>query len=245
MGFWSRLFGTRKAQAHLDHLLMTLPFEVEAVPGHDALDTLRALRRQGAAEGITPIVLGGETSVIQYAERLAEHTDSTDDILRKVASIGNPEWWFTARLSALEECLEDTMGEWPDACVPQDSLCALNDPATETPWPTVYIAKLHTAHAWQAPALLQFGGWNECPFPEEHAAIARYWQERYGAEPVAMTGDTLECFVSRPPTTREAAEQLALEQFAYCEDIVIQGTESVRQLAASLLNAPSWFFWWD
>ena len=48
-----------------------------------------------------------------------------------------------------------------------------------------------------------------------------------------------------PPTTRSAAYQLAWEQYIYCSDIVIQGTQTLSNLAASLLNAPIWFFWWD
>ena len=34
------------------------------------------------------------------------------------------------------------------------------------------------------------------------------------------------------------------EQFAYCDDIVHQGAQTICNLAA-LLNNPRWFFWWD
>jgi hypothetical protein len=31
----------------------------------------------------------------------------------------------------------------------------------------------------------------------------------------------------------------------YCEDIVIQGTQTVENLAAGLLGNNLWYFWWD
>ena len=35
------------------------------------------------------------------------------------------------------------------------------------------------------------------------------------------------------------------EQFAYCPDIVDQGAGTLEALAAVLVNASVWFFWWD
>ncbi len=60
-----------------------------------------------------------------------------------------------------------------------------------------------------------------------------------------MSADVIEMRVARPPTTREDAMALANEQYAYCEDIVHQGVESLSNLAATLLNGTVWFFWWD
>ena len=48
-----------------------------------------------------------------------------------------------------------------------------------------------------------------------------------------------------PPVDKESAEKLAREQFIFCTDIVYQGTETIRNLAATLMNAKAWFFWWD
>jgi hypothetical protein len=60
-----------------------------------------------------------------------------------------------------------------------------------------------------------------------------------------MSSDVLEFRVARSPTTREAAVELADEQYSYCPDIVTQGCETISNLAASLVNARVWFFWWD
>jgi len=51
--------------------------------------------------------------------------------------------------------------------------------------------------------------------------------------------------VERPPADRERALSVALEQYAFCPDIVEQGTETLEGLAGEILNQPHWFFWWD
>jgi hypothetical protein len=73
----------------------------------------------------------------------------------------------------------------------------------------------------------------------------KYWQERYGAEVVGVTHDVVEMLISRPPRTRAQALELAREQCLYCSDIVLQGTNTLDVLAASLLDGTTWFFWWD
>jgi hypothetical protein len=78
-----------------------------------------------------------------------------------------------------------------------------------------------------------------------HSAFFRDWQKRFGAVPIAMTHDVLEMHVSRPPQTPREAWDLALEQYAYCADIVDQGTRSVDALAQGLWRSPYWYFWWD
>ncbi len=42
-----------------------------------------------------------------------------------------------------------------------------------------------------------------------------------------------------------AALGLAREQFLFCSDIVHQGTERLEVLPTALLDADTWFFWWD
>lgn len=102
-----------------------------------------------------------------------------------------------------------------------------------------------TTESWHCPLVLGFGGWNDCPEAEIHAALARRWEADYGAHLVALTGSVLEYRVERPPDTAQAALELAQQHFAYCSDIVTQGTEDLQNLAASLWGAGCWFFWWD
>ncbi|MEA2917821.1 MAG: hypothetical protein QOJ15_9902 [Bradyrhizobium sp.] len=51
-----------------------------------------------------------------------------------------------------------------------------------------------------------------------------------------------QAYVAHPISAREQAIALALEQFAYCPDIVLQGTETIERLAASLTGAR---YWWE
>ena len=54
------------------------------------------------------------------------------------------------------------------------------------------------------------------------------------------TGYTVATFLSG-----EQALDLALEQYAYCSDIVDQGVEPVGRLADGLAKSSYWYFWWD
>ncbi len=108
---------------------------------------------------------------------------------------------------------------------------------------TVVLVRIE--HTYEVPAYLGFGGWNDCPAPEVQVAVLREWQMEYRAVPVCMTGDVLEFVVNGRPQTEAAAMKLAAEQWIFCEDIVSQGTQSVRKLGMSIWQAPTWFFWWD
>ncbi|MGB8701584.1 MAG: DUF4253 domain-containing protein, partial [Thermosynechococcaceae cyanobacterium] len=49
-------------------------------------------------------------------------------------------------------------------------------------YPNVWIALIPTPLSWEVPAFLRFGNWNECPHPEVHVCLMKYWHEQYGAE---------------------------------------------------------------
>ena len=100
-------------------------------------------------------------------------------------------------------------------------------------------------HTYEVPALLGFGGWNECPESELQVAVLREWQQQYNAVPAAITGDVMEFVVVNRPQTQAESMRLAADQWVFCDDIVSQGTETVRRLATQLWRAPTWFFWWD
>lgn len=110
----------------------------------------------------------------------------------------------------------------------------------------IVLAEIPVKNPWEVFAYLPFGGWNECPAPEEHMAVAKYWFEKYGAIPALMTHDVLEYTI--PFGTSVASWQaldLALEQYAYCNDIVDQGAETIGRLADGLMKSHFWYFWWD
>lgn len=119
------------------------------------------------------------------------------------------------------------------------------DAITGAVFPKVLIGLAKIAQPWHLPAVLPFGGWNECPTAAEHVAVMKLWHERHGAEITGMSHDTIECTVARPPADPGAAMDLALEQEAYCCDIVLQAAGSAEELAEELENSTYWYFWWD
>lgn len=114
---------------------------------------------------------------------------------------------------------------------------------TRKSWECV-LAKIPVKNPWEIFAWFPFGGWNECPAPEEMLWIGKYWYEKYGAVPAVMTRDVLE-FSAHPIRDKSAAMGLALEQFAFCSDIVFQGVDTIGCLADSLTESSVWYFWWD
>jgi hypothetical protein len=82
---------------------------------------------------------------------------------------------------------------------------------------------------------LRWGGWNDCPAAEYHLAAMRTWRDRYGAELIGMSSDTLNLRVATKPKTRQEALALARDQYVYCTDIIDQGLQTCSALAASLM----------
>jgi hypothetical protein len=76
-------------------------------------------------------------------------------------------------------------------------------------------------------------------------AAMRTWRDRYGAELIGMSSDTLNLRVATRPKTRQEALALARDHYVYCTDIVDQGLQTYSALAASLMANEWWFFWWD
>lgn len=109
------------------------------------------------------------------------------------------------------------------------------------------VALVPAGAGWQVPALLGFGGWNNCPEPAVHAAVLRYWGERHGADLACLTGDGLELAVARPPRTPADALGFAWEYTSYCLDAVdgLYRADSLAWLAASLIDADVVHLWWD
>jgi hypothetical protein len=78
------------------------------------------------------------------------------------------------------------------------------------------------------------------------AAILRSWEARFGARLLALgPGAQLRLLVERPPRTTQAAQAIAAEHLAFCDECAGQGLRDIPGITASLANAPIWTFWWD
>ncbi|MFF1724946.1 DUF4253 domain-containing protein [Streptomyces sviceus] len=78
-------------------------------------------------------------------------------------------------------------------------------------------------------------------------SILRDWEDRFGIRVIALGFDQLTVSVAAPPTTREEAEAVAAEHFAFCPDNITQGDhETLRAYAEhAVLGRRVWSFWWD
>ena len=217
------------------------------VAGDDAIRVLNELRDSYPKTGEYPFLMGDEEERETLEENAEDNEQDPAEIIRLSYEL-EPSVWMAVRRQELEEdgiSPDEVAGEWTDEDVEHGAICSHLDITTNRPKPMVWLGLAKIEEPWHLPAILKYGGWNDCPHPDAHCAIHRYWQERYGAEIVSMTGDVVECVVKRPPTTQEEAMELAWQQYFYCLDIVDQGCESVSNLAATLINSPYWYFWWD
>ena len=110
----------------------------------------------------------------------------------------------------------------------------------------IIIIKLPTTAPYEALAYLCMGGWNDCPEPAIQVAVSRYWYEKYGAVPAAISHDTVEYYVERPAQTDADAKAVAVELFYFSYgDAVYQGSETFEALANQVYSSRQWYVWWD
>ncbi len=249
--------------AHQFHVPDDFPFRLVTVPSAEAFETWKRLAED---PDTTPIIVGSDLD-LQRAMESFDADLSVEDTLALAADLSHPQSLIERRdavRKALAEQVKGTpdahllegdrvpeptdpelLGTWPSKAEPQNELYRLQDLQRGGRIRRAHIVVLPTADATEAPAWLRFGGWNDCPAPEYLVAALRDWRDRYGAVPVVISSDVMEVMVSRRPESREEALDLAIEQYRVCEDIVVQGTQTISALAATLAISDFWFFWWD
>jgi hypothetical protein len=239
---FARLLGRSEERRQVERIdEITCPFPFAIVPGADAEASLDALV-QKKSDGV-PIILGTPESAADMVH-LPEEVP-LDELLAELNQF-DPNRWFSERLIELE--LEPPRGTWPtDPDEQRSELYTVRRPGLKGDdfEPEVVIAIVPVAEPALVALHLGYGSWNDCPYPIVHAAMARRWSASNGAVPVVFARDVVEYRVTRPIATREQALAIALEQFAYSPDIVLQGTETIEKLASDLIGKKHWFFWWD
>jgi hypothetical protein len=76
--------------------------------------------------------------------------------------------------------------------------------------------------------------------PSEHAAFLRRWSDRYGAEVFFMNAVEVQLLVKRPPVSLSEIAALAVEQYAYCDDL-----HDAVEMGDGQARSNVWNFWWD
>jgi len=216
--------------------------------GRDSVNVWKKLTAAVDRTGHRPVVLGVDDDLSFHKELIEEFGDQNSSGVRETIRLGEElspdEFLKSAANNWIDDDDEfniaDYHGEWPGPA-PQQGFGI----TTLSNVPLVHIGLAPTVTPWHLPAYLRFGGWNDCPPPSAHVAMFKYWYEKYGAVPVNMTHDVVEMYVAKPIRSKEEAISVAEEHFWYCTDIVMQGTETIEALAATLLDANQWYFWWD
>lgn len=227
--------------------MSTMPFTTLKIPGAAAIETLESRRLAYARSGKYPFLIGNAEEV-ERIRQAAEHNDQEfDDIIRESLSLDLAKWQRERRGEAEENGFSEreVIGEWPGEVSEKGSISLHLHAVGREIMQEVFLGLATIRQPWHLPAVLKYGGWNDCPAPEVQCAFHRKWQSEFGAEIVGMSGDIVECVVKNPPRDQAAAIELAWQHYWYCADIVDQGCDSVCNLAATLINSGYWIFWWD
>jgi len=206
----------------------------------------REARERGAREGFIPVLVAAEDTILLECLEMNQEEVGGAEAARQAALSAPVEdggAYFASLLPSRKEEAEDNGFDWPGDAEgdmtggeAMDSFYGMDEP--------LLLAEVPVKNPWEVFAYLPFGGWNECPDTAGLMAAAKSWYERFGAVPAMVTHDVLQFTVPKPVAPEQAME-LALEQYAWCPDIVDQGCESVGSLADTLAQSTVWFFWWD
>lgn len=224
----------------------------------------RAARESGPQEGFVPMLLAADETLWEcLIMNSDEDSDGADDYSFDPAKVAQYRSQFlTMPVKDGKAVLDDMLGirrddaeydqtDWDEEVLgemkggePNNGLLSYWDYSGDT-LPLI-LARIPVKNPWEVFAYLPFGAWNDCPDTEDLMAVAKYWYEQYGAVPAAMTHDELE-FILPAPVPQERAMELATQQYAFCPDVVDQGSEdtTVGSLADSLQQSKMWYFWWD
>lgn len=215
--------------------------------GTDSMAAYREAGVRGEKEGFIPVLVAAEDeTLLECLEMNLKDSGRTAEEYRREllsAPVEDGEAYFSSLLAGRKEEAEDDGFDWLEDVLGQRDGGEAMDGFYGTEEPLL-LAEIPVKHPWEVFAYLPFGGWNECPDTPGLMAASRHWYEKYGAVPAVMTHDVLQ-FAVPAPVERSQAMPLALEQYAWCPDIVDQGCGTVGALADTLTKSTVWFFWWD
>jgi hypothetical protein len=197
-----------------------MTFQVVEVDGNQAIATLTRLRSEYPRSGDYPFLIGDADELLRIREGEEFEKRPFEQIVADSHEVDIERWIALHREEAIENGCDPSGGKWPGNIRQKGEIAAHRDILTRKIKPRVYVGLARIDNPWELPAAIPYGGWNECPVPEVHCAIFRFWQRKYGAQIVSMSGDVIECAVDHPSLVKEDAIDLAWQQYVYCQDIV-------------------------
>ncbi len=212
---------------------------VFAVAGSEAVGTWRALVQLAPETGVWPLLSGDPADEPILSEQLEASEDDPAAVISQ-AEVFDLAAWEDGQRDGND--LPPVKG-WPLLAFRRRGPGFVTHLGVMTRRPLARANMLLVAAKknWHIPAVLGYGGWNDCPFPHEHCALARLWNRDYAASVVGATHDTLEFHVARPPADKAACLELARLHYLYCSEI----GEELGKYASTLLGNETWAFWWD
>lgn len=232
-----------------------IPISFAIVPGDQAIELLHGLHKE--RQNQHAFILGNAE---QFEQSFVSFDDmpSADEMLTSSQVLTIESWqareaeYFKKLIADHPEWgdLENTgpeRGEWPDGYGPQTGFTGHIDILSGDYKEQVFIglSPAPVTNWWETAAHMKFGGWNDCPPADVHVMLHKTWAEKYGARLMTMSFDTIELAIEKPIVNKEEALEVAGLQYKYCNDGIDQGAGTLENLAASLVGATSWFFWWD
>jgi uncharacterized protein DUF4253 len=213
---------------------------VFTLPGADAVEAWQTLSRIAPETGVWPLLSGHPKDEEIFAEQLELCEDDPQDIISSAEELDLAAWQESRREDGV---VAAPATGWPFLASRKHGPSFVTHLGLQTQRPLGVANMLLVAAKdhWHVPAVLGFGGWNDCPSPDVHCAFARLWNREHGAVLAGATYDTLEFHIARPLETKEACIEMARTHYLYCTDI----GSKLGTYAASLLGNESWSFWWD
>ena len=257
MNLLDSLFDSFKKQPPLtpvlERMTKTLGYPFRVVdPALSPEEVVKLYAREltrGRREGYTPLLLPEDETLADYFDAL---TVAGFDFQAEVQKIGDDgQKRLQQRLFALESQprpAPETEAKTGEALASDgtdsDVFLSIMD-FIEYERKPLALLMLPTLEPWKSVVYGPFGGWGDCPAPGEMGAVCRYWYEKHGAVPAAISHDSVEFLLPRPVPESEAGDT-AREHFALCPARVYQCTDSgtVEELARSLAASRLWYFWW-
>ena len=232
--------------SNIDEFKKLYNFEFEKIKVdsfEEASEKYLATYRDGKEEGYTPIFLTVDDYLLKtFKITMAnENTDNMMDIfnknLEKAKNI-NPIELFNKFLKQQTICKLFIEGDYKFDDSNKNNLKFLTIFNNEGNLKdNVILVKVPSTKPYEILAYFGMGS--------EGIATVKYWYEKYGAVPAAITYDEIEFYVEKPVQTLEEAKKLAIEQYAFCYDLVEQCCGTFEALADGLYKNIQWYFWWD
>ena len=256
MGFLSKIFGNKEQPipkhdenaAIIAELIGCEWRYIDVPPDSEELFAFyMSEAEKGKTEGYTPIILVVNDTLLESLQLNYEEKGGVDDFRKRSlsADISQGEAILKKRFNVNMEQLdeefsaEDKYGEYNDKVVPATRFICTDKKKT------LILVNIPVNEPWKIFAWIPFGGWNECPDAEDMMAVCKYWYDKYKAVPAVISSDELQMYVPSPVNDIDRALKIAEEQYAFCNDTVDQGYDSIKALASSLIGSDVWYFWWD